>query len=336
MKILLLAAVAFAPVPVAAGEPTTCSKGADVRVIEIVAPGEVGAACDLRYTREAGLNISVPFHANSDLSFCEQKARDVVAGLAASGFSCVAGAAALAPEPKPPFETIAREQADADIAAMKQAQQQSVATAATAAPAPAPVAGGEAPLQQPAATTAQAGPVHLATEARTPTTRATKPTGAGAGRLRAPAAPVLASADAQDAPMIAPGRPAEDIIKGVLAAQAAAWNENDLDGFLAAYWQSPSTRFVSGGEVVEGFDAVAQSYRANYGVGGDLGRLALTDLSVVMITDDVATVVGRFNLENARGLETGGYSLVMRKVDGRWRIAHDHSFVDVKAPEVRP
>jgi ketosteroid isomerase-like protein len=55
-----------------------------------------------------------------------------------------------------------------------------------------------------------------------------------------------------------------------------------------------------------------------------------------MITDDVATVVGRFNLENAKGLETGAYTLVMRKVDGRWRIAHDHTTPDAKAPEVRP
>jgi uncharacterized protein (TIGR02246 family) len=328
MKILLVAAAAIAPLS-AAADPTTCSKGADIRVIEIIAPGEVGAACDLRYTREAGLNISVPFHANSDLSFCEQKAREVIAGLAASGFSCAAGAVSFDSRPatpKAPFETITQQEADAAVAAMKEIPQQS------ATPQPAQTAA----LEQPAPTVAHAGPVHLATDARTPTTRAAKPTGAGAGRLRAPSAPVLASTGAQDAPSVAPGRPAEDIIKGVLAAQVAAWNENDLDGFLAAYWQSPSTRFVAGGELVEGYDAVAQSYRANYGAGGDLGRLALTDLSVTMITDDVATVVGRFNLEDAKGVETGGYTLVMRKVDGRWRIAHDHTSPDQTAPAQRP
>lgn len=361
VKTVILVAAALAPISAAAEEATTCSKGADVRIVEVVAPGEVGAACDLRYTREAGLNVSVPFHANSDLSFCQQKAREVVSGLAASGFSCAPGVAAIDREPTParmaaPFGTISQQEADADVAATKAARQAAAPTPAQgSSPAPfesaspSPIAPQSATLEQPAAapTVAQTGPVHLATAARTPTTRATKPTGAGAGRLRAPSAPVLASTGAQEAPSlapsqapsqassVAPGRPAEDIINGVLAAQTAAWNDNDLDGFLAAYWNSPSTRFVADGVVVEGYDAVVQSYRANYGAGGDLGRLALSDLAVTMITEDVATVTGRFNLENAKGLETGAYTLVMRKVDGRWRIAHDHTSLDQTAPAQR-
>ncbi len=66
----------------------TCTRGTDVRVIEVVSPGDVGAACDLRYTREAGTNISVPFNASNNTSFCGQRARDLAASLASSGFAC--------------------------------------------------------------------------------------------------------------------------------------------------------------------------------------------------------------------------------------------------------
>lgn len=66
----------------------TCTRGTDVRVIEVVSPGEVGAACDLRYTRDAGKNISVPFNASNATSYCGQRARDLAASLSSSGFAC--------------------------------------------------------------------------------------------------------------------------------------------------------------------------------------------------------------------------------------------------------
>lgn len=348
-----------------AQEQTTCAKGADIRVIEVIAPGEVGAACDVRYSREAGLNISVPFHANSDAAFCSAKSREVVEGLKASGFLCAAGASAprggaesaptLEASASAPFPVVEAADVEADVAAQRAALEEALVGAEKTTPvAAAAPSAPSAPSANPAAksppalavqsaahisSSAQAapsavaqpqGPVDLTVNARLPQSRAPKPAAAGAGRLRGATPPLFAAAAGDQAGAGAAGRPAEDVIKGVLAAQAAAWNENDLDGFLAAYWQSPFARFVAGGEVVSGFDAISDVYKSTYGATGDLGKLALSDLSVQLVTEDVATVVGRFRLENAKGVETGGYTLVMRRTDGRWRIAHDHSVVDGK------
>lgn len=66
----------------------TCTRGTDVRIVEVVSPGEVGAACDLRYTRDAGSNISIPFNASNSTSYCGQRARDLASSLTSSGFVC--------------------------------------------------------------------------------------------------------------------------------------------------------------------------------------------------------------------------------------------------------
>ena len=77
---------ALALTPALADE--TCARGEDVRVIEVLTPGEVGAACDLRYTRDGGSNVSVPYHADNSSDFCGERARALVASLVDAGFVC--------------------------------------------------------------------------------------------------------------------------------------------------------------------------------------------------------------------------------------------------------
>jgi len=50
-----------------------------------------------------------------------------------------------------------------------------------------------------------------------------------------------------------------------------------------------------------------------------------------MITEDVAVVVGRFNLQRQAQFNTGIFSLVMKQIDGAWRIVHDHTVADQPA-----
>jgi uncharacterized protein (TIGR02246 family) len=123
-------------------------------------------------------------------------------------------------------------------------------------------------------------------------------------------------------------RAAPDVIRATLEAQAAAWNDGDLDAFMNSYWKSPDLRFVSGSTVSKGWAATLKRYRERYGQGGSLGYLSFDDLDVQMIEDDVAIVVGRFLLERADGNSGGAFTLVMRRIDGAWRIVHDHTVAD--------
>ncbi len=80
-----------------------CVKGADERTIEIIAPGVVGASCDVQYARASG--VKTPYHANNSPAFCEEKAGEIVAGLIGSGFACGPVGGPLTAEARPAPET---------------------------------------------------------------------------------------------------------------------------------------------------------------------------------------------------------------------------------------
>ena len=54
---------------------------------------------------------------------------------------------------------------------------------------------------------------------------------------------------------------AETAVRAVLDRQAAAWNAGDLDGFLSDYLPTGELRFVTGTDVVRGFEAVRERWR---------------------------------------------------------------------------
>lgn len=391
-------AAALAAAPAYAGSQN-CTRAGDVRTIEVVTPGVIGSACDLKYIRENGNNISVPYHADYSASFCLERAAALVASLVASGYACAETTAAVplrevqaAPETSSAellgAAPVAEASAESAAAPFESAAGQVIPeppVAQTAYP-DAPIvaeipaeASDSSVLEQPAAasdqveladatsaaaseevisadeTMASRGPTALSpTLASTPaTTKA--PRSSVVGRLvgAAPDAtpqPVLAASEerlspaarmpateaveaeetrlASASPPSTGARPAADIIRGVLTAQAAAWNEGDLEAFMGGYWKSPEVRFVSGTTVTKGWQQTLKRYRERYGQGASLGRLSFDGLDVQMVTDDVAVIVGRFNLASGAAAEAGAFTLVMKRFDGLWRIVHDHSVGD--------
>ncbi|GJL95549.1 MAG: hypothetical protein DHS20C05_19540 [Hyphococcus sp.] len=123
-------------------------------------------------------------------------------------------------------------------------------------------------------------------------------------------------------------RTSEDIIRATLQAQAAAWNEGNLDAFMATYWKSDDLKFVADGEISKGWSATMKYYRETYADEKGLGLLGFDRLDVKLVTDTVAVVTGRFNLAKEDQNESGNFTLVMRQDAGRWRIVHDHSVTD--------
>lgn len=110
----------------------------------------------------------------------------------------------------------------------------------------------------------------------------------------------------------------------VLEEQVKAWNRGDLEAFMASYWRSPDLRFASGSTPVRGWADALRRYRTNYPDRTDMGELTLSDFEVTILAPDAATVFGRWRLGQAA--EQGGlFTLVLRKIDGRWLIIHDHT-----------
>jgi beta-aspartyl-peptidase (threonine type) len=118
-------------------------------------------------------------------------------------------------------------------------------------------------------------------------------------------------------------------VREVLAAQQAAWNRGDLDGFMAAYWRSDSLTFYSGGDITRGWQTVRDRYQRRYQSGGqDMGRLAFELHSIVPVGKEAAYVRGAWSVERGGTTSRGLFTLVLRKLRGEgWRIVHDHTSV---------
>jgi len=118
-------------------------------------------------------------------------------------------------------------------------------------------------------------------------------------------------------------------IQRVLDEQVEAWNRGDLEAFMDGYWRSPDLVFTSGGNVQRGWQTTLDRYRATYGNSPEtMGRLAFSDLEVHPLADGAAWALGRWELDNEGRTMGGVFSLVFRRLDGRWLIVHDHTSRD--------
>jgi ketosteroid isomerase-like protein len=124
-----------------------------------------------------------------------------------------------------------------------------------------------------------------------------------------------------------------EVLTGILSTQADAWNEGDLVKFMDAYWNSEELTFSGGGNTTRGWQATLDRYRRNYGDKETMGHLTFSELEVTPLGTDAAMMLGRFNLL-VQGKNSGGnFTLVWRKMDGRWQIIHDHSSSDANNAE---
>ena len=114
-------------------------------------------------------------------------------------------------------------------------------------------------------------------------------------------------------------------VRGVLEAQAAAWNRGDLEGFMDGYERSDDTVFVSGDEVTRGWQTVLDRYKKNYDSREKMGTLAFTDLEIKPLSPFYAVALGRWQLARAGDTPHGRFTLVFRRTAKGWKIVHDHT-----------
>ncbi len=118
---------------------------------------------------------------------------------------------------------------------------------------------------------------------------------------------------------------ASDSIRAVLAAQTAAWNRGEIDGFMQGYAVAPDTTFVAGDEVTHGWQTVRDRYAKKYDSAEKMGVLTFSGLTITPICDDVAIVLGSWSLERKTDQPLGKFTLLFRKLPEGWRIVLDHT-----------
>ncbi|HEX4591767.1 MAG TPA: nuclear transport factor 2 family protein, partial [Gemmataceae bacterium] len=116
-------------------------------------------------------------------------------------------------------------------------------------------------------------------------------------------------------------------VRAVLDAQVTAWNRGDLDGFMAGYWKDERLTFFSGDVITRGWQKTYERYRKRYQADGkEMGRLEFREVQIESVGTEAAFARGRWQLTMKDGSTPNGlFTLLFRRIDGQWRIVHDHT-----------
>ena len=106
--------------------------------------------------------------------------------------------------------------------------------------------------------------------------------------------------------------------------QMDAWNEGDIEGFMAHYWKSKNMTYQSGDTRVQGWNALLERYKNIY-PKGNMGKLEFSDLVIHVLSDDSAYVLGRWKLKAKTWTREGVFTTILKKMEDGWKIIHDHS-----------
>ena len=117
----------------------------------------------------------------------------------------------------------------------------------------------------------------------------------------------------------------ETAIRAVMAKQVTDWNNGDIDAFMDTYWKSDSLKFVGSKGVTHGWKNTLDRYKKSYPDTTVMGKLTFDIQSVQILSGDYAFVLGKWFLKRTIGDVGGYYTLLFKKVEGRWVIALDHT-----------
>ncbi len=117
----------------------------------------------------------------------------------------------------------------------------------------------------------------------------------------------------------------EEAIRSVLKGQQIAWNNGDIEGFMGGYWKSDSLQFVSSRGINHGWQETLDGYRKGYPDIAAMGTLSLEILKISPVSPLNFVVMGRYHLARASGNLEGVFTLILKKIDGRWVVIYDHT-----------
>lgn len=118
-------------------------------------------------------------------------------------------------------------------------------------------------------------------------------------------------------------------IASMLEASAAAWNRGDLEAFMSDYERSTETTYIGSSGRLVGWEAIRDRYAPAFAPGAERDSLRFEALRVRQLGQRHALATARFVLHrDGRVTGSGPFTLVLLRVEGRWRIIHDHSSSD--------
>lgn len=114
-------------------------------------------------------------------------------------------------------------------------------------------------------------------------------------------------------------------IRSAMAAQVEAWNQGDIEKFMAYYWQSESLQFIGGNGPTYGWQSTIERYKKAYPDKAAMGKLRFDIFDINRRSKKVITLLGKYTLEREKDAPSGYFLLVWQKIKGKWLIVADHT-----------
>jgi ketosteroid isomerase-like protein len=117
----------------------------------------------------------------------------------------------------------------------------------------------------------------------------------------------------------------EAAIRSVLATQAEAWNRGSIEAYMQGYWNNDSLLFIGKSGPTYGYRQTLERYKKSYADTAKMGKLSFEILQVKKLSVGYYFVVGKWFLKRSIGDLNGSFTLLWRKINGKWLIVADHS-----------
>ncbi len=115
----------------------------------------------------------------------------------------------------------------------------------------------------------------------------------------------------------------EELIQ-IVERQSASWNRGDIAEFMLPYWNDDRLTFSSGGTTKRGWKTTYDNYKKNYPDREAMGKLTFLELETQELGPEAILMLGNWHLDRESPIG-GNFSLVWKRINGKWVIVHDHS-----------
>jgi ketosteroid isomerase-like protein len=120
-------------------------------------------------------------------------------------------------------------------------------------------------------------------------------------------------------------RAEENAIRQVMHDQQEAWNRADIETFMEGYWKSDSLKFIGRNGITYGWQTTLDNYKKGYPTPEAMGELTFTILALDILSETSAFMIGRWHLKRTNDEPGGHFTLLWRKISGKWVIVADHT-----------
>ena len=107
--------------------------------------------------------------------------------------------------------------------------------------------------------------------------------------------------------------------------QETAWNKADIEEFMAYYWKNDSLKFIGSKGITYGWQKTLDNYKKSYPTPDAMGALTFENNTIEQLSPTKIYVIGKWNLKRKDGDVGGHYTLLWKKLNGKWVIVVDHT-----------